>query len=121
MTTNSVLRKYPDHVQLIGMIAIESSNLEIALAGLFARMLMLPVRTGRAIYLTPQAAHARLDILRNAGKATFDRSTKSEVLTEQYKNAFSRLKKILQRASDAINSRHRLVHIRGTTTTMIRR
>src|SRR5271155_2456513 len=53
MAWQSILEKHPEHVHLIGMIAIESGNLEIALATLFARMVMLPLRTGRAVYLTP--------------------------------------------------------------------
>jgi hypothetical protein len=107
MAWRSILEKHPEHVRLIGMIAIESGNLEIALATLFARMLWIPLRIGRATYLTPQAAHARLEILRNAAKAEFDRSTKSATLRAQY---IERVTKIIVRVSDAINKRNRIVH-----------
>jgi hypothetical protein len=110
MTWNSILRKHPKHVALIGMIAIESGNLEIALATLFARMLAIPLRTGRAVYLTPLSAHARLDILRNAAKAAFGRSVKSKALRDQYRHTFTRVTEIITRASNVQNKRNRIVH-----------
>ena len=76
MAWESILEKHPEHTRLIGMIAIETGNLELALADVFARMLSIPLRIGRAVYLTPQASHARLDILKNAARAEFERSVR---------------------------------------------
>jgi hypothetical protein len=110
MAWQSALEKHPEHVRFIGMIAVESGNLELELAGLFARMVMIPLRIGRAVYLTPHSAHARLDILKNAAKAAFDRPTRSTVLRLQYAEALKRVIDIANRASASINKRHRLVH-----------
>src|ERR1700687_493469 len=99
MAWQSILEKHPEHVRLIGMIAIETGNLEIALADLFARMLSIPLRIGRAVYLTPQSAQARLDILVNAAKAEFDRPMRAKVLREQYADAFKQVNTIRNRAN----------------------
>ena len=110
MAWQSALEKHPEHARLIGMIAIESGNLELELAGLFGRMLMIPLRIGRAVYLTPQAAHARLAVLKNAARAEFDRPTRSKTMREKYASALKRVIEIHDRASTAINKRHRIVH-----------
>jgi hypothetical protein len=110
MAWRSILEKHPEHVRLIGMIAIESGNLEIELAGLFARMLMIPLRMGRAVYLTPQAAHARLAILKNAAQTEFDRPMRSKETRQRYDSALKQVMEIYNRASAAINKRNRIVH-----------
>lgn len=110
MPWQSILEKHPDHVRLIGMIAIETGNLELALANLFARMLLIPLRIGRAVYLTPQSAQARLHILKNAARAEFDRPMRSKTLMDQYASALKRVIEIHDRANKAINKRHRVVH-----------
>jgi hypothetical protein len=110
MAWKSVLEDHPDHARLIGMIAIESGNLELALASLFARMLLIPLRVGRAVYLTPQGFQARLDILRNAAKAEFDRAVRPAVLRKRYPEVLRRVTDIIKRANDAVNKRNRVVH-----------
>jgi hypothetical protein len=110
MPWQSILEKHPDHVRFIGMIAIETGNLELALANLFARMLLIPLRIGRAVYLTPQSAQARLHILKNAARAEFDRRMRSKTLRDQYACALKRVIEIHDRANKAINKRHRVVH-----------
>ena len=70
MPWKSILEDHPEHVRLIGLIAIETGNLELALADLLARMLSIPLRIGRAVYLTPQSSGARLHILKNAARAS---------------------------------------------------
>jgi hypothetical protein len=60
MTSHSVLELLPEYVRAIGMISIENANMEFALAGLFASVIQVPLSTGRAIYLTPKSAMARL-------------------------------------------------------------
>jgi hypothetical protein len=106
MAWESILEKHPDHVRLIGMISIENANLEMELAALFARTLFIPLRVGRAVYLTPLSAHARLDIFRNAAKAAFGGAR----VTKKKKHALKRIEDILNRSSTAINKRHRVIH-----------
>ena len=83
MAWPSILEKHPEHVHLIGMISIENANLKMELS---ARRLFIPLRIGRALYLSPQAAHARLDVLRNATKAAF-----SGRMTESNRDVAARL------------------------------
>jgi hypothetical protein len=110
MPWRSILEQHPEHVRLIGLIAIETGNLELALADLFARMLSIPLRIGRAVYLTPQSSAARLHILKNAARAEFERPMRSKILRDQYASALKQVTGIHDRASKAINKRHRVVH-----------
>jgi hypothetical protein len=110
MAWQSILEKHPEHTRLIGMIAIETGNLELALANLFARMLLVPLRIGRAVYLTPQSSQARLHILKNAARAEFDRPMRSKVLTDRCASALKRVIEVHDRANKSILRRHRVVH-----------
>jgi hypothetical protein len=110
MPWKSILEGHPEHVRLIGLIAIEAGNLELAVANLFARMLSIPLRIGRAVYLTPQSSAARLHMLKNAARAEFERPMRSKILRDQYASALKRVIEIHDRASKAINRRHRVVH-----------
>jgi hypothetical protein len=110
MAWQSILEKHPQHARLIGMIAIETGNLELALADLFARMLSIPLRIGRAVYLTPQSSAARLHILKNAARAEFERPMRSKTMKDQYASALKRVLDIHDRADKAIIRRHRVVH-----------
>jgi hypothetical protein len=62
---NSSLESKPEYVQAIGMVSIEISNLEIFLGEMLASLLHISPQFGRVIYLTPQSAFARLQILEN--------------------------------------------------------
>jgi hypothetical protein len=73
-------------------------------------MLAIPRRTGRAIYLTPQAATARLDVLQNAAKAAFDRVTRSRTLAAQYKSALDKINDLVKRSRQANGKRNRIIH-----------
>lgn len=110
MPWQSILEGHPEHARLIGLIAIETGNLELTLANLFARMLSIPLRIGRAVYLTPQSSAARLHILKNAARAEFERPMRSKNLRDQHASALKRVIEIHDRASKAINRRHRVVH-----------
>ena len=61
----STLERFPDHVKAIGMISIEIGNLEMVLGDLLAALLMIPSFLGQAVYMTPRAAIARVDVLDN--------------------------------------------------------
>src|ERR1700720_3330522 len=68
MPTKHQLARFPDHVEAIGLLALETVDLELELALLFSRMLMIWPRVGEAIYMTPLNAHARIEILQNAAQ-----------------------------------------------------
>jgi hypothetical protein len=76
----SPLEECPEHVRAIGMISIENANLflEYELADLFFRILQIRPHVGRAIYLTPKSAIARIEIFENASKAVLAPKTENE-------------------------------------------
>jgi hypothetical protein len=113
MPTRHQLSRYPDHVQAIGLIALETVDLELELTVLFSRMLMLLPRVGEAIYMTPKNAQARLDIMRNAAKETFRPSKRASVGSLKEKQKAAALKKVLGiigRAQECMQKRHRALH-----------
>lgn len=113
MPTRHQLSRFPEHVQAIGLIALETVDLELELAVLFSRMLMLLPRVGEAIYMTPQNAQARLDILRNAANETFRPNKKAgsnSIKEKQKAAALEKVIDILKRAQDCINGRNRALH-----------
>tara|TARA_R110000868_G_scaffold2930_2_gene19917 strand:+ start:481 stop:981 length:501 start_codon:yes stop_codon:yes gene_type:complete len=94
------------------MVSLETIALEIQLAGVLARMIGIPLRIGQAIYLSPKSEHSRLDILRNAAQsrlAVAPGKEKTELGMQQIK-ALKQVTKIVRRASDLVNRRHRVVH-----------
>jgi outer membrane translocation and assembly module TamA len=108
----SRLEDHPEFVQAIGMISIENSNLEDALAVLFSRVLQIGTNVGRAIYLTPKSAMARLEILQNASKEVFRPKTRPES-AEGRRYRDEALKKVLalaRRAEAVIGKRHAIMH-----------
>ncbi len=113
MTTRHQLSRFPDHVEAIGMIALETVDLELELASLFSNMMLIFPRVGEAIYKTPQNAQARLDIMRNAAKETFrlrKRSLTSSTREKQNAAALERVLDILKRAQKCIDGRNRALH-----------
>jgi hypothetical protein len=111
--SRSRLVDYPKHVEAIGMIAIETVDLELELAGLFAQMLMLKPSVGRAIFLSPKSEQARLDIFRDAANAEFSpnpRAKPKSPLEQQKAAALSKVKGMISRSQDAVNRRHRVIH-----------
>jgi hypothetical protein len=61
----STLAAHHNHVHAIGIISIETGNLEINLAELLAALLHIDRHFGRVVYLTPQSFMGRLQILEN--------------------------------------------------------
>jgi hypothetical protein len=95
------------------MILIETVDLEVQLASLFARMLSISPRVGRAIMLAPKSEQARLDILKHAAEAAFFISPKAEKdseLSQQKQKALERVLKIVSKSQDLMNKRHRIAH-----------
>jgi hypothetical protein len=106
------LEDYPDYIQAIGMVSLEAVAMELRLALLLARALMLPLRTAQAIYLTPKAEQARIDIFRNAPHAAFSvpPSRQKGDLWKQKERALRDIEAIIGRAEKLIRHRHRIIH-----------
>lgn len=113
MPTRHQLSRYPKHVKAIGMIALETVDLELELALLFSEMLSLPYNVAEAIYMTPRGDQARLDILRNAAKALFAPHPRSKATSPKSKKKASLKSKVLNiisRAQKCTQKRHRAMH-----------
>ena len=106
------LEDYPDYVRAIGMVSLEAVAMELRLAMLFARTLMLPLRVAQAVYLSPKAEQTQIDIFRNAAKAAFSAppSRQKGELWEQKKRALADTEAIIGRAENLIRKRHRIIH-----------
>jgi hypothetical protein len=103
---------YPEFVSLVGQIAVETVNLEWELSGLFGRMLGMPLKGARAIYLTPFSDRARLEILANAASVftVNPRRKPSHILEKQKAVALRKVSDLVRRSRHVIEQRHRFVH-----------
>lgn len=113
MPTRHQLSRYPAHVEAIGMIALETVDLEIELTLLFSTMLGLSYAVAEAIYMTPRGDQARLDVLKNTAEALFaphprnkETSPKSKLKADSKKKVLN----IVKRAQACIGKRHRAMH-----------
>ena len=59
----SPLRRYPEYTQAMGILTIEIAALEMIMAESLAAILEVDVNTAEAIYLTPNGATVRVNIL----------------------------------------------------------
>lgn len=113
MPTRHQLSRFPDHVKAIGLMSLETVDLELELAVLFSRMLFINSAVGEAIYMTPRGDRARLDILRNAAKQLFALRKNEKPHSESGKrkrSTLSKIESIIGRAQDCIDKRHRAMH-----------
>jgi hypothetical protein len=102
-----------DYVQAIGMVSIETVDLELRLADLFARTIGVSLRVGQSIFLSPKAEQIRIDIFRNAAHAEFataPRANPNHTLIKQKRQALAKIDKLLNRSLDLIRVRHRIIH-----------
>ncbi|HMK79377.1 MAG TPA: hypothetical protein VK438_06985 [Xanthobacteraceae bacterium] len=105
------LTQRPDYVSAIGMVALETVDLEIRLAGLFAAIVGLSSRVAQAIYFSPKAEQARMDILRNAANAAYHVSpSRTGNQAKQKRDALLKVETLLKRSEKVIRKRHRVVH-----------
>lgn len=107
------LVNYPKYAEAIGIIAVETVDLEFVLATLLASVLHVREKVGRAIFLAPKSEQARLDILRDAANAEFEsnpRALPGAIVEKQKARALRKVSKIILRSQDAMNRRHRTVH-----------
>jgi hypothetical protein len=113
MPTRHQLSRHPDHVKAIGMMALETVDLELELTLLFSRMLGLSYTVAEAIYMTPKSEQARLDILRNAAEALFASHPRSKQDSSRSIKRLAAKKQVLSivgRAEKYIMKRNRAMH-----------
>jgi hypothetical protein len=106
------LTDHTGYISAIGMILIETVDLELALASLFSGLVALPMHIGHAIFLTPKGEQARLDMLINTINAiTIPPGVPDyPALEEERVSARKRVLALASKCQKAINMRHRIVH-----------
>jgi hypothetical protein len=101
----------PDYVQNIGMVALETVDLEIRLANLFGRIIGVSPRVAQAIYFSPKAEQSRFDMMRNTSNAVFITSPlERSRLAHQKREALEKVENVLGRSEKLIRQRHRVIH-----------
>ena len=108
----SLLEQTPEYVSAIGMISIENANMEASIADLFSAIIGLRVPVGRAIYLTPKSAIARIEIFEAAVKSHLKFRAFNGNVDHQKKmaNALAKSLHIASRARSAVGKRHGIIH-----------
>ena len=96
----SPLEKHPKFVHAIGMITIENASLESMLAELLGATLGIHLEIGRALFFTPKAAIARVDLIENVASASL--ANHPDVLTK--------VRAITKRSKAVMGKRHKLIH-----------
>lgn len=107
------LDRHPEYVSAIGMILLETVDLELALADILAGLLTVPRHIGRAVFLSPKGEQARLDMLSNAVNAITTPPSAVADNLELMKERAALRKRILtlvSKCQKATNMRHRIVH-----------
>jgi hypothetical protein len=109
----SELEKHPEYVHAIGMISVENSNMEIALADLMGAILLLPRRIAHAIYFEPRAASLRIGIFKAATTERLKpsrRRTANSIVEAQKRDALARTKRLAKAALSVTQRRHDIIH-----------
>jgi len=101
----STLSETPEYFTAVGAIAIEVTNLETVMGGLLEAFLGQPDDVGEIIYLTPQTAFGRLQIISNLV---------DYMLLSETRGA-KELVVVLEKAKAIIGKRHALIHARWGT------
>jgi hypothetical protein len=89
----SSLDAHPDQGHAIGMISIESGNLDIMFGHLLSEVLEQPEQIGHAIYLTPRSAMARIEIFRNVAKYDFSPIPAADQMDDEPRKLSEEVKK----------------------------
>jgi hypothetical protein len=96
----TVLEEFPDHAKAIGIASIEVANLDIFLGYMFAAILKIPAPVGEALFLTPNSAFARLELLKTAiNEMMIDKSPGQNQLMTLY-----------NRAANIVTKRNSMIH-----------
>jgi hypothetical protein len=96
----STLDRFPEHVQAIGMVSIETANLDFMLGELLGALLHIDASFGALVYLTPQSYSGRLQILENVAAYSLQPQT----------DVSKQIETIITKARAYIGKRHELIH-----------
>ena len=97
----SPMEKHSRHVRAIGMITVENSSLESLLADLLAIILKVRGEFGFALYFSPKASSARLDLISNTLPISYPDAA------HQFRR---RIEKIINRSRKVMNKRNHIIH-----------
>jgi hypothetical protein len=97
---NTVLVDHPEYLTAIGLITVEMSNLEIALGEMLGALLHIDRTISRTIYLTPQSAFGRFNVLENAVAVALTKGMDPR----------NKVERIIGKAKSYMGKRHKLVH-----------
>ena len=98
----SAMERFPEHVSAIGMISIEIANLEIMLSLLLSHLLNVSGQLAHAVYFTPRANIARLEMITNV---------MSIVLAgDENKYLRNKIEKLISRTTTVMGKRHDTIH-----------
>jgi hypothetical protein len=98
MTKSDMAIAYPEVVQALGMLSIESSNVETELCWLLASLLTVNLDVAKAIYFSPNGQMARMTIIKNVAALP------------RYSAHQKDISVILKRADARFAKRHTLMH-----------
>ncbi|WP_439573494.1 hypothetical protein [Phreatobacter sp.] len=98
---HSPLIEHPEHLQAIGELSVEMSNLELAYSNLLSLLLDINPSVAEAIYFTPKASIPRLDVIANVAACLFpDDKHEHRVI----------IAKFVGRGRAAFGRRHDIIH-----------
>lgn len=96
----SALINKPEHLAAIGLVSVEIAHLEEAMASLFRAISGVHWLIADAIYYTPNAAMARMDIVSNVAPLTL----------HAHKRHLCKVNRFIERAKAAMGKRHQIMH-----------
>lgn len=96
----SALINKPEHLAAIGLVSVEIAHLEEAMASLFSAISGVHWLVANAIYYTPNAAMARMDIISNVAPLTL----------HAHKRHLDKVNRFIERAKAAMGKRHQIMH-----------
>jgi hypothetical protein len=103
----SAMERHPEMVKAIGMVSIETGNLDVMMAELLAALLNKPSDIGHVIYHAPRGERVRLDIVEAVIREMFG---DEERLSAGLKDLRRRLLHWIKRARGLVDKRHEVMH-----------
>ena len=104
---HTMLVDHPDFVHEIGMITVEQCNIEYQLADLMGAILRVHNDVAHAIYFTPRAGIARVEVMLNLNNALHP---DPEIDAAKIKDIRKRIRAACERARTLIGRRNELIH-----------
>jgi hypothetical protein len=101
-TYRSPLEKHSKHVRAIGMITVENSSLESLLADILALVIDRRSEFAFALYFSPKASSARLDLISNTLPIAYP--NKNNQIRQRIEKIVNRSRKVMNKRNDIIHS-----------------